>query len=322
MNAKQAKAIPLGDILARLGHTPHHAANGEWWYFSPLRAESEPSFSWKEAGNVWFDFGHGGGNVIDFLLAYYRTNSVSDVLHTLDALMGASPPHAAAQTSVPLPLFPDLAPRPVAPQQPTPVTMPTDKAQESAFSDVTQHPLQHPALIRYVEKRGIPADLARPFVRELHYTREGRRYFAIGFPNRSGGFELRNAYFKGCTEHKDISLVAGTNDKAVAVFEGFFDFLAWLAYEGVAMPPLTALVLNSVALRGKALDTLIDRGTREARLYLDNDPAGKRLAEAMQGQLQAAGIAVTNHADLYDGHKDLSAFWEARCTQAGLTPHV
>ncbi len=33
---------------------------------------------------------------------------------------------------------------------------------------------------------------------EAHFTHNGKRYFAIAFPNISGGYEIRNRYFKGC----------------------------------------------------------------------------------------------------------------------------
>ena len=67
MNSQQAKRIPLKDLLARLGHQPHHEKSGEFWYLSPFRPETEPSFKINLERNIWFDFGEGkGGTVIDF----------------------------------------------------------------------------------------------------------------------------------------------------------------------------------------------------------------------------------------------------------------
>ena len=37
MNSKEAKRIPLSDVLAQIGLNPHHQAKGEFWYFSPFR---------------------------------------------------------------------------------------------------------------------------------------------------------------------------------------------------------------------------------------------------------------------------------------------
>jgi len=46
MNAKQAKLIPLPEILERLGHQPVKEIRGELWYYTPFRAEKEPSLGW------------------------------------------------------------------------------------------------------------------------------------------------------------------------------------------------------------------------------------------------------------------------------------
>jgi len=64
----------------------------------------------------------------------------------------------------------------------------------------------------------------------MYYTYNGKSYFALAFANESGGYELRNRYYKGCYGHKDISLIPGRNtaSKSVAVFEGFMDFLSAL----------------------------------------------------------------------------------------------
>ena len=37
-----------------------------------------------------------------------------------------------------------------------------------------------------------------------HFTHHGKRYFAIAFPNVSGGYEIRNRYFKGCIAPQDV----------------------------------------------------------------------------------------------------------------------
>lgn len=47
---------------------------------------------------------------------------------------------------------------------------------------------------------------------------------AIGFENNSGGFELRNAYFKGCNSPKDASYIHHPRAEKVTVFEGFLTF--------------------------------------------------------------------------------------------------
>ena len=45
------------------------------------------------------------------------------------------------------------------------------------------------------------------FCKEIHYELRDRHYFALAFGNVSGGYEMRNAYYKGCIKNKDISLI-------------------------------------------------------------------------------------------------------------------
>ncbi len=54
----------------------------------------------------------------------------------------------------------------------------------------------------------------------------GKRYFAIGFRNLSGGYEVRNRFFKASLA-KDISLMENGSDTC-NLFEGFIDCLSWM----------------------------------------------------------------------------------------------
>lgn len=62
--------------------------------------------------------------------------------------------------------------------------------------------------------------------RYLTYQLNDKEYFGIGFKNDSGGYELRNQYYKASSSPKDIKTFAVGANKAV-VFEGFFDFLSF-----------------------------------------------------------------------------------------------
>ena len=84
--------------------------------------------------------------------------------------------------------------------------------------DIVQ--LSSPALLSYLQERGINTALAKKECREAHFTNNGKRYFAIAFPNISGGYEIRNRYFKGCIAPKEISHIrqSGEPRKACYVF--------------------------------------------------------------------------------------------------------
>ena len=87
------------------------------------------------------------------------------------------------------------------------------------------------SLISYAGERGISLETLESFCSEVIYSIDGirgRQFYAIGFMNDSGGYVLRSRFTKKCTS-SDLSTLKciPENDRSsVAVFEGFFDFLA------------------------------------------------------------------------------------------------
>ena len=87
------------------------------------------------------------------------------------------------------------------------------------------------------------------------------RYFAIAFPNGSGGFEVRNRYFKGCIAPKEIAHIrqSGKARNTCYVVEGFMDYLSFLTLRQESCPNYPELdgqdyiVLNSVSNVNKVL---------------------------------------------------------------------
>ena len=172
-----------------------------------------------------------------------------------------------------------------------------------SFQQLEIVPLSSPALLSYLQGRGINLELAKRECSEARYTHNGKRYFAIAFPNGSGGFEVRNPYFKGCIAPKEISHIrqAGKARTACYVFEGFMDFLSadTLGIGGNG----DSLVLNSVANIGKAVKHL--DGYRRIDCFLDRDEAGRRTLDVLGKRY---GGRVTDRSALYDGCKDLNEY--------------
>ena len=101
---------------------------------------------------------------------------------------------------------------------------------EPSFQHLEVRDLTHPALLRYLQGRGINIELAKRECKELHFTNNGKPFFAIGFPNMAGGYEVRNSFFKGCIAPKDITHIRqqGEPREKCLVFEGFMDYLSFL----------------------------------------------------------------------------------------------
>ncbi len=144
-------------------------------------------------------------------------------------------------------------------------------------------------------------------MKEVDFEFRGKRFFAIGFENKSGGFELRNALFKGSSSPKDITQISFPNAQIVAVFGGFFSFLSYQSLQLKEAPPLTNfLVLNSLAFLEKSREMMEKK--KKVYLYLDRDEAGmKNTQSALKWD-----IKYSDRSHLYKNHKDLNDYLLSR----------
>ena len=273
------RQIPLADFLARLGHEPVRGSGNELWYRAPYRSERTPSFRVNVAKQLWYDFGLGKGGDI-FTLA-------GEFAQSVDFMEQARFIAKAANMVVDRSAFPTYQPKPAEP----------------AFEGVEAVPLLRSPLTDYLAERGIPYAVASHHCFRLNYGVRGKRYFAIGFPNMAGGYEVRSRHFKGCIPPKDVSLVKLENTAAdvCSVFEGFMDFLsaATLGIVGNG----DSLVLNSVSNVEKAMKHLDAYG--RINCFLDRDEAGRRTLDVLGKRY---GRRACDHSALYDGCKDLNEY--------------
>ena len=277
---KEIKSIPLASFLSRIGHEPAARKGTRLWYKSPLRQEHTPSFKVDTTLNCWYDFGLGrGGNIIDLAAELYQP---TDLRHILRCIADSYPvPSAQTVTSS----YPQRHSAPSMEQ----------------FEVV---PLEHRALVAYLQERGISAHIATAHCKEAHYCVNGRFYFAVAFENVSGGWELRNRYFKGCRGHKDISYLPWARDgpsTECAVFEGFIDYFSALALSIIS--GADAIILNSVVNVNKAMPFFKDY--RTINCYLDNDNAGQN---ALSELTAIYGSIVIDRSTLYSEFNDLNEY--------------
>lgn len=186
-------------------------------------------------------------------------------------------------------------------------------ATEPSFQKLDIVQLSSPALLSYLQERGINTALAKRECREAHFTNNGKRYFAIAFPNISGGYEIRNRYFKGCIAPKEISHIrqSGEPRKACYVFEGFMDYLSFLTLRLESCPQFPDfdrqdyMVLNSVANVSKALYPL---GSYERiHCFLDNDRAGMEALQQIRKEYDNTRH-IRDASHIYSGCKDLNEY--------------
>jgi len=278
MNCQKANQISITGFLSTIGVNPAKTPiNGKYWYCSPLRNEQTPSFAVWESGtkNVWFDHGTGtGGGLVDLVCKLYNV----DVTGALLIIAG--------QKQITNPFYSDQPPI-------------SESSKISIYKEAT---INNSYLVRYIKNRGISLDLATLYTREIYYTVNEKKYFAIGFQNDLGGYELRTEHFKGSSSLKGITTIKG-NTHTLNIFEGFFDFLSFLTWSKVTETPGTCIILNSVVNLPKIYRALPNY--LNINLYLDNDPSGRETVK----KIQNVQPYTKNQAEIiYPGFKDFNDF--------------
>jgi hypothetical protein len=277
------KQIDIVDYLEKLGHQPQKIRN-DYWYLSPLRDETHPSFKVNRKLNAWYDHGIGkGGNIIDFGILYHQC----DVSQLIKKLQDYFSFHRQTLTV----------------QQPLANTQKLSEALEPKIKVIAAKPLTHPSLCRYLDDRKIPLEIATKYCREVEFELNSKRYFAIGFENKLGGVELRNEHFKGSSSPKDVTLIEQGNSNNIAVFEGFFSFLSYLTVHQNNTSPLTNfLVLNSLSFLEKSREIMEQHEL--IYLLLDRDNAGlKHTNEALKWNTK-----YIDQSHFYKYSKDLNEY--------------
>lgn len=292
MNTTQAKKIPLQEILAKLGLQPVKAFKGgaELAYHSPFREEKEPSLFVNTHKNVWNDFGDIGGNALDFVIRYQNTD-VKGALTFLEKLFGNG--------FVPPPVKPVRVER----------TEPIPNENTFLLASTAPFSANKSSLFNYITiDRKIDPLIAAQYLKEVRFSNRenGKKYFAIGFPNLSGGFEIRNPYFKSSLGTKDMSFIKGRGAGGeLMVFEGFMDFLSKLTLENIQTPQPDALILNSVSYTEKAIQFAKEKGYQKILGFFDNDKAGNDTTEKFKAEF--SGRLSDMRSD-YQTFKDLNEF--------------
>lgn len=184
-----------------------------------------------------------------------------------------------------------------------------------ALRILSDAPLRHPALVGYLASRGIVPSVAAAFCREVRYEVQGRAFFAVGFRNDAGGWELRSEWFKGGSSPKHITTFDNRSDTVIA-FEGFMDFLAYLSLKHPERLRIDAAVLNSVVNLPKAVPFISRHPVIHA--FFDNDEAGRKATADLIRLCPRSEVIDQRH--FYRGHKDVNDYLIARTKALAQKP--
>ena len=281
MDAKAINKFPIREYLASRGIRPVKDRGYYGLYHSPLREDRTPSMKVDYDKNLWIDYGAGeGGTLIDLMMRMERCDA-GEAMRRLEQKITGMPAFSFLGYS-----------NPVSPHR------------ESAIAIEKVRPLENPALLAYLTERGIDFATARAHCSEVHYRIANKFYFAIGFCNDAGGWELRNRYFKGCTS-KAPTIRRGDYPTCL-IFAGFMDYLSFLTLKRNPTPPHNIVVLNSVTNLIKVVPFIASH--ERVYTYLDNDEAGRKAT----AELKAACCNLSDQSIHYRQYNDLNDYLRSR----------
>lgn len=302
MNIQTANAICLQQLLNQLGYVPFKVRKNSIQYFSPLREERTPSFYVHPKKNLWYDFGtQKGGRTLGFACAWLesqnRSATIPDALEWLDNVTWTAPAIPVQHHE------PDLN------EGPTLVLRGRGQ-------------IKHSVLVDYLKERGINPKIAGQYLEQLRIFNNNTRknFFALGFRNEDGGYELRNPYFKGCMKPKTIRFIRGLEPKpnTIHLFEGMMDYLSVLTQRGGEPLDGDVIVLNSVAMLKDAAAYIRKYGYTLACTWMDNDTAGNSAADELDSFFKTEpGLKHQRMNGQYQDFKDVNAWHMHRL---GLKP--
>ncbi len=263
-----ARKICIVKILAELGHYPTRKTEKEALFLSPLRSETQASFSVSLSKNLWFDFGLGkGGNTIDLIMAMNNCSA----FNAIQSLQGKN--------------YFSFSPEKVV--------------QESNRHKIKKvKPINHPALKGYLQSRNIPLKVGQTYCHEIWHEWNDKPYFSLGLKNDAGGWELRNKYHKSSTSPKTITSIARGCPRLLIV-EGMFDLLSLEVLDEQLTISSDLMVLNSLGNIEKIKGSF--KAYPEVFLYLDNDKAGKAAAKNLLSRFKHftdRSVSFRNFKDL------------------------
>ncbi len=293
-NARDLKEqVALTDLLSRLGYQPLRRSGKEHIYLSMLRdSDTKPSFCVNDSLNVWYDHGTGrGGNLIDFGMAYWQL-SFKEAIGRIAEVIGQA---------LTVPFSPKIERRHA------------HKLPHYQVEDIRELG-SNEAITAYLCERGL-WQIAQDRLKEIYYYVEDEKklrkhFFAAGWQNEQGAWEVRNPYFKGCMGHKAITFIPGCDDR-VAIFEGYFNYLSWLTENTIA--PDSIIVLNTATLTQAAIRKAITFD--DVSVYFDHDPTGRKITAEF---IKALPWAI-DRSYQYEGYNDYNDKIKPKYRRAKVT---
>ncbi len=204
--------VSLSMLLSRLGYQPAESSGDEMLYLNVLRdTETSPTFAINTQLGMWFDrFTKKSGDIIDFGMVYWSGLSSDQVIEKISHLC-------------------------TRPQETAVRDLPTGRKRRAV-----KIPYYHIDEIRavgcnaeittYLQSQGI-WEISIGQLKEVYYYVVDEKYrrkdfFAAGWQNENGGWEVMGRNFAGCLGRKGMTFIPGDINSLI-LFEDYISYLSW-----------------------------------------------------------------------------------------------
>ncbi len=283
------KQIPIVDYLKSKGHQPVKKNGANNMYHSPLRKDSNPSFSVNSQKNVFHDFGNPSdkGGVIDLVMKLERITFPKACEFLSSNLNGANIENASFFSSC----------------------QKSEKVKTYKITDEKELSLKY--LIFEIQKRKIRLNTAKIYLKEVYWEINQQKYHGYGYKTDEGTYAVRNKYMEKFYFFGSAGITTfGTDEKTISIFEGLFDFLSHLDNLNTSKLDHKVIILNSVYNLHLAQVSLAN--AKNIHCYLDNDDGGRKTLATIRTLASSHQINIIDHSNIYKGYKDYSKFYETK----------
>jgi len=270
--------------LEELGELRFDGKKGKEYFFG-FHHQRTGSISVKEEDNLWYDHAKGEGGDIIKAVQLFENKTFVEAINRLDK-----------NTDIIADAYQSFYKKNGETEYKVSIIKILDK-------------VQHPALLNYLESRGLEVKDIANAGKEVHWTNGKDNFFAIGFENKNGGYAVRSKLYKGNLNGGGISsFTIGANPQSIKMFEGSMDFSSYRNLN--PNESFYAIVLNSTGNLTKKLSTNVNDKSIEkdipVHLYFDNGVGGKKATEKALEFIKLAKDRSSFYSD--KGFSDINDF--------------
>jgi DNA primase len=282
------RKIPIINILRKLSIDAVEKKKDQFWFRPQWREERTASA--KCENNLFYDFGEGyGGNAVDYVMKHFAIDFMQAVkwLRNEEITFSFDPPKKSELINA---------------------------KKKNTYCIKSVQPLKNQILVDYLKSRKMNIDVCKKYLFQVFYTVTNKDYFAVGFKNDKGHFEIRNKYAKLALGTKWFSWINKCNS-SIIVLESWSDFISLLTLYPKYELSKDFLILNSLSMLSKTDEVLLNYS--EIFWALDNDAAGSKATENCLEKWNNELVVSKDVRCLFQGSKDLNEYLVTKETTLG-----